>query len=341
MARMTIKDIARESGYSTGTVSRVLNESGPVSEQAVRRIREVVDKYHFQLNTNAKFLKQQTPEGIALIIRGTNNLLFASLVEILQNQIEEAGYSASMHYIDESGNEVEEAQEICKHQPPEGIFFLGSTRQNFQKGFSGIDVPCVLVTNSAEDLGFDNVGSVTTNDTQAAQFAVQTLLSLGHRNIAVLGGDRTRSQAAMSRFLGAQYAFFDNSVPFDPARSYQQGMFSVEDGYEGMLSLLDRMPELTAVFVMADVMAIGALRAIRDRGLRVTVDISLLSFDGISLAQYTVPRIATMCQDQEELARESVRMLLDMIENKVPGSFRETSFRMQEGESLMPPVLEK
>ncbi len=124
MARMTIKDIARESGYSTGTVSRVLNESGPVSEQAVKRIREVVDKYHFQLNTNAKFLKQQTPEGIAVIIRGTNNLLFASLVERLQHQVEAAGYSASMYYIEESGNEVDEALEICKHQPPEGIFFL-------------------------------------------------------------------------------------------------------------------------------------------------------------------------------------------------------------------------
>ncbi len=246
-----------------------------------------------------------------------------------------------MYYIEESGNEVDEALEICKHQPPEGIFFLGSSRQNFQKGFGSIDVPSVMVTNSAEDLGFDNLGSVTANDTQAAQFAVQHLLSMGHRHIAVLGGDRNRSQAAMSRFLGAQYAFFDNSIPFDPDRSYQQGMFSVKDGYEGMLSLLDRMPEVTAVFVMADVMAIGALRAICDRGLRVPEDISLISFDGISLAHYTVPRIATMCQDQEELTQESVRMLLDMIENKTPGTFRETSFRMLEGESLMPPVLEK
>lgn len=333
---MTIKDIARESGYSTGTVSRVLNGSGPVSEQAAARIREVVEKYSFQLNTNAKFLKQQTPEGIAVIIRGTENLLFAALVERLQNSVEAAGFNASMHYIDESDDEVKEAMEICQRQTPQGIFFLGSSRRNFQNGFHRIKVPCVMVTNSADGLGYTNLGSVSTNDTQAAQFAVQHLIALGHRKIAVLGGEMDRSQAALSRYVGAQYAFFDNNVPFDPSLSYQQGKFSIEEGYSGMMQLLDRIPDLEAVFVMADVMAIGALRAIEDRGLRVPEDISLISFDGISLVRYTVPRIATVCQDLEELTQESVSMMLNMIEDGIPGSYRETSFTVFEGESIKP-----
>lgn len=336
MARMTIKDIAREAGYSTGTVSRVLNGSGPVSEQAAARIREVVEKYHFQLNTNAKFLKQQTPEGIAVIIRGTNNLLFASLVEQLQHRVEDAGYNASMYYIDENDDEVAEAAEICQHKTPEGIFFLGSSRRNFQNGFARIKVPSVMVTNSADGLAFSNLGSVSTNDTQAAQYAVQHLIALGHRKIGVLGGVMDQSQAALSRYVGAQFAFFDNNLPFDTNRAYQQGKFSVEDGYDGMMQLMDRLPDLTAVFVMADVMAIGALRAIRDRGLRVPEDISLISFDGISLANYTIPRITTVCQNQEELTEESVAMLLGMIEDGTPGTYRETSYRILEGESIQP-----
>ena len=77
---MTIKDIARESGYSVGTVSRTLNKSQGVSEKARKRIMEVVEKYHFELNSNARHLKKQSKDGIAIIIKGTNNMLFAAIV---------------------------------------------------------------------------------------------------------------------------------------------------------------------------------------------------------------------------------------------------------------------
>ena len=75
---MTIKDIAKESGYSVGTVSRVLNNSAQVSEKARKKVMEVVEKYHFQLNSNAKHLKKQTKDGIAIIIKGAQNMLFAA-----------------------------------------------------------------------------------------------------------------------------------------------------------------------------------------------------------------------------------------------------------------------
>ena len=90
---MTIKDIARESGYAVGTVSRVLNNHPDVSEKARKRITEVVEKYHFRLNNNAKHLKQQTNSGVAIIVKGTRNMLFASMVETLQKLIKEKDYA--------------------------------------------------------------------------------------------------------------------------------------------------------------------------------------------------------------------------------------------------------
>ena len=118
---MTIKDIARESGYSVGTVSRVLNGAQGVSAAAKEAVMAVVDKYHFQLNNNAKLLKQQTSGGIAIIIKGTQNMLFATVVELIQALIEKRGYASMMFYIGEDDNEVEEAYKVCQERRPGGI----------------------------------------------------------------------------------------------------------------------------------------------------------------------------------------------------------------------------
>ena len=98
---MTIKDIAKLSGYSVGTVSRVLNDSSNVSKEARRAITAVVDQYHFNRNTNARYLKQQAASGIAIIVKGAHNMLFAGIMERLQSRIKEHGFASMVHYIDE------------------------------------------------------------------------------------------------------------------------------------------------------------------------------------------------------------------------------------------------
>ena len=130
---MTIKDIARESGYAVGTVSRVLNNQPGVSETARKRVMEIVKKYDFHMNNNAKLLKQQYHSGVAIIIKGTKNMLFATLVETLQRLITENGYACFIDYITEDEHEVERAVQICRERQPMGIFFLGSNKENFRE----------------------------------------------------------------------------------------------------------------------------------------------------------------------------------------------------------------
>ena len=137
---MTIKDIARESGYAVGTVSRVLNNHPDVSEKARKRIMEVVEKYHFRLNNNAKHLKQQTNSGIAIIVKGRGNMLFASMVESLQKLIKEKNYACLIYYIGEEEHEVEQALQVCRERQPLGIMFLGSNRENFIERFGDVDM---------------------------------------------------------------------------------------------------------------------------------------------------------------------------------------------------------
>ena len=154
---ITIKDIAREAGYAVGTVSRVLNNHPDVSQTAREKIMEVVEKHHFELNKNAKHLKQQTSKGIAIIIKGSQNMLFASIVEQMQGMLTDKSLDCLVYYINETENEVETAVRLCAERRPAGIMFLGCNMQYFRDRFAAITVPCVLVTNSAKSLDFLNL----------------------------------------------------------------------------------------------------------------------------------------------------------------------------------------
>lgn len=331
---MTIKDIAKEAGYSVGTVSRVLNGSENVSEQAKKVIMEVVEKHHFQLNNNAKLLKQQSSQGIAIIIKGAHNMLFAALLEQIQALIEKRGYAAMMFYIDEDENEVQVAYQVCQERRPLGILFLGTNREYFRESFHRISVPCVMVTNSAEGLEADNLSWITIDDKAAAKMAVEHLFSLGHKNIGVLGGNIEKSYTAYCRYMGAKEAVTEQGLSFDDERQYVKSYFSISEGYRAMEKLLGQMPEVTAVFAMADVMAIGAIRAIYDRGLRVPEDISVIGFDGLDIGRYMMPRLTTIRQHREAIATRSVEVLLGCIEGEMKTVREIEAFHLVPGESV-------
>lgn len=331
---MTIKDIARESGYSVGTVSRVLNNSPDVSEKARKRILEVVEKYHFRLNSNAKHLKKQSKDGIAIIIKGAQNMLFAAIVEQMQGLIRQKDYDCMVYYLDEDDNELEQAIQICRERHPLGILFLGSNLEYFRQRFTSVTVPCVMVTNSAAGLGYDNLSSVSTDDVAAAKYAVEQLFALGHTNIGILGGVMSVSHAAFSRYEGCLQAFSESGVAFEPAQQYEAARFSISEGYYAMGRLLDKMPDITAVFAMSDVMAVGAIRSIRDRGLRVPEDISIIGFDGIDIGNYMVPRLTTIRQHREEIASRSVEILLKCIDGHTSAVHEVEPFYLVPGESV-------
>ena len=331
---MTIKDIAKESGYAVGTVSRVLNDQPGVSEKARIRIMEVVDKYQFRLNSNAQLLKKQSNDSVAIIIKGNRNMLFAGLMENLQGRIKDKGYTSLIYYIGEDDNEVEQAMQICRDIKPLGILFLGSNAENFREKFEYVDVPCVLVTNPAEGLLFENLSSVCISDQSAAKTAVDYLIRLGHRKIAILGGEMLHSTPAKARYEGCMEAFAENKITFDADIYLESDYFTMEGGYSCMKRLLDRASDFTAVFAMSDVTALGAIRAIYDRGLRVPEDISVIGFDGIEMGQYMVPKLTTIAQPEVEIAEKVVDILLKQINENEKAIYEQTTFSLIEGDSV-------
>ena len=322
---------------STGGGNQIGHGEATADEESlaafVKSTMEVVEKYNFRLNNNAKHLKQQVSSGIVIIVKGSQNMLFAAIVERLQRLIEERDYAFLIYYIGEQENEVEHAWQICRERHPSGILFLGSDLKFFRESFSQISVPCVLVTNSGRELGFENLSSVSTDDEAAAEAAVEHLISLGHTKIGILGGWRDKSRAAHTRYTGCVRAFEKHGIPFSREKQYVPALFAMSEGYEAMGRLLDRMPDLTAVFAMADVLAVGAIRAVRDRGLRVPEDVSVVGFDGIELGSYLTPSLATIRQDRERIADRSVELLLSQIENRVSPEHELVPFQIISGES--------
>ena len=194
-------------------------------------------------------------------------------------------------------------------------------------------VPCVLVTSSAEMLEFENLSSVCTDDEKAAYIAMEHLLNKGHEKVGILGGVLEKSRTANARYVGCKRALDAKVIPFALDRQYEPALFEMEEGYQAMGRLLDKMPDLTAVFAMSDVMAVGAMRAIRDRGLRVPEDVSMVGFDGIALIDYLAPKLTTIRQNREIIAKRSVEILLDCIQDGATAVHEVVPFQLISGES--------
>ncbi len=313
---MTIKDLSAQTGYSVGTVSRVLNNQPNVSEKARRTIQEAAAACGFQLNTNAQQLKQQRSNNILVIVKGSSNQLFGALVEAIQSRVAATPYHLVVDYMDEYYNEVLRAVQLCREKKPLGLLFLGGNRKHFLADFERIDVPCVLVTSDATDFPFRNLSSVCCDEDLAVKQTIEHLIDLGHRDIAIIGGYLERSDTSGRRFEGCLAAFQENDIPFVPERDYVSARFSYAEGYRAAKELLTRQRKYTAIFCMADVMAMGAIRALTDSGLRVPDDVSVVGFDGLPIGEFIVPRLATVSQSVETLAQRSVELLRDNIEGK-------------------------
>lgn len=311
---MTIKDIARESGYAVGTVSRVINHNPNVSDAARARILEVIEKYHFQPNANAKHLKQQANQGIAMIVKGTHNMLFASVLEKMQMECSAAGYTSMVFYIDENDNEVDRARQICREHKPHGIIFLGSDRNHFGPDLVELGVPCLLMTNTAATAAIPNLSSVSVDDVAAAACMVRNLLDNGHRRIGFIGGNLLSSQPSSARLSGCINEFSRHGLTLDPEKQYVAARFTLQGGYIAIKQLLETMPDLTAVFAFSDIMAIGAMRALRDQRLYVPVNVSVCGFDGIELTDYLARRLTTIRQPVDQMAARGVSILIRCIE---------------------------
>ena len=303
-----------------------------VRPETKERVLEVMREAGFVPNTNARQLKIQQSRSLVFVVKGTRNIFFSDFLVQLQRAATLYGYNGIVSYLDENANEIDAAEKILREIKPKGMIFLGGSVANFQKGFANISVPSVLATLVSDKLNFPNLSMVGVDDRAAAYQAVSYLIQQGHRKIAVLGGPAT-SYPSMMRRQGAQQAMEDAGIRFED-KLYGLSNYDFESAYHAMNGLLARRAEFTALFAMSDVIAFGAIRALVSAGLRVPEDVSVIGFDGITMSRYCVPVMTTIVQPSEQIALQSIELLVQQIEHGTPAQTVTLQPELQQGESV-------
>jgi DNA-binding LacI/PurR family transcriptional regulator len=316
---VTIKDIARACGVSVSTVSRVLNNRPDVSADVRRRVLEHVEASGYIPNNSARDLVRSESDAIGVVVRGTGNLFFADVLKTVSREIENSGYTMVPHFIESGTDEVRAGAVLEREKKLRGLLFLGGRFDYSPAELSTVKVPyvCCSYTNCFGTLREEDYSSVSIDDYATAYRAVEILINMGHRRIAALvPACRDRSISEL-RYKGYRAALRDYGIEFDSRLLAEAGgSYGLAQAYEGTCRLLDSGADFTAIFFVSDTTAIAGIKAIEDRGLKVPDDISVIAIDGLGISEYTTPTLTTMVQPAEEMGRESVRILVSMLENR-------------------------
>lgn len=313
----TIKDIAKLSGVSVTTVSRVLNHRPDVNRETRERVERIMQDCHFVGNANARGLKQTDSDVVSIILRGRQNPFLNALAESMLLHASNSHFTYVTEFIDEKADEFQTALRLFHEKRVQGIIFVGSRIDDRARVMDGVDVPMAFATVSTCGTTLERAASVTIDDRAVSREVMLALLGSGHRRIAVFGGNRTGGDCHALRYQGVLDACREVGCTFDESR-YVETRFSLKDAYDNTRAFFALKSDTTAIFCMADTVAMGVCRALQDVGRVVPDDVSVVGFDGIELGKYFVPRLTSVEQPVDEIARETVSVLADMLENDAP-----------------------
>ena len=315
---MNIRDIARISGVGVSTVSRVLNNHPDVKESTRENVLRVIKESNYVPNNSARILKQNNTKNIGVLVKGVFNPFFSELINVIGNKINENKYTMILQqndYVLE--HEVENIISFVKEKRLQGIICLGGNFIDLDEdSFKNIDVPVILTSvNTVSASGRDKYSTVGINNLQSAYDATDYLIKKGHKNIALMIGEENDFCISWWRYKGYIKALKDNNIePND--ENLIIGDYDSNVAYKVTLDFLKKRKDITAIFAISDIMAMGVAKAVIDSGLIVGKDISIVGFDGMNISRYYNPGITTIKQPMEEMAIKSVEILFDLLKNK-------------------------
>lgn len=334
---ITIKDIAKMCGCGVSTVSRALNNHPDINEETRKKIMAVVKEYNFVPNNSARNLKITDSKTIAILIKGIANPFFMKMIKVIENEIRRQKYSLIIQHVDYNQDEVDVAIELEREKKLKGIIFLGGYFNHTKEKLDAISVPFVISTVNMTEQYSVNYSSIAVDDVKESYKIVDYLIKLGHKKILLISADLEDESIGKLRKVGYEKALRDNGIDFDESliipMSDDSDAYSMKAGFEAMEEALKRKLDFTAVFAVADSVAIGACRALADAGKKIPEDVSVVGFDGIDNAKYYSPRITTIRQPFEEMADETISLLFKYIDGTK--SADEARQKLFEGELLI------
>lgn len=306
-----IREVARLAGVSVATVSRTLKNPERVLPQTRDRVNAAVDQAGYRPNLMAVQFRSRRTGNLVILVPAIANTFFARVISGAQQAAQSAGYRLLL--CDTQGREAIEqefAALVYAHQA-DGVIQLRAS-DPFQSLPAGTEA--LPLVNACEVIKGARHPTISLDNRAAAQAMTEHLIGLGHRRIGIIKGPRS-SPLTLDRVAGYQDALREAGIALDPTLVCH-GDFTLKAGYDGAGAMLTRAERPSALFCENDEMAIGALTRIKQMGLRVPEDISLVGFDDIPFAAYCDPPLTTISQPAEAFGQKAVQMLIALIEKK-------------------------
>ncbi|WP_340109965.1 LacI family DNA-binding transcriptional regulator [Pikeienuella sp. HZG-20] len=307
----TIREIAREVGVSTATVSRVLNNPESVSSAKRDAVLRVIEQNDYVNDGMARALSGGRTMTIGLVIPTITNSIYASSTHAIQRLAQKNGYAVILVVSDFDAVTEKNLIRRLVERRVDGIILTGGEHDpGVYRMLERNGVPCVLTWRLADSSSYP---CVSFDNYAAGRLAMDHLLSLGHRRIGLICGRSDVNDRARERRRSYEDAMTEAGLDIDSGLIFERD-FEFVEGQTAMSRMLITPEPPTAVFAANDIQAVGALSACRNAGLRVPEDISIVGFDDLPITQFSAPQLTTLRVPAAEMGHRAATRLLQMID---------------------------
>lgn len=315
----TIKDIAKICGVGVSTVSRAINNHPDINPVTKAKILDAIKEYGYIPNDSARNLKRSDARAIAVLVKGIANPFFTNMIAIIEQECKRKGYAMELSHIESDEDEVEVAQKVVKEKRLRGIIFLGGYFSRSEEKLGKLNVPFVFSTAGGipENISKDSYSNIGVDDRVESERMVDYLIGLGHQRIAILAAEPYGECIGRLRLEGYFDALQKNGIAVDERlildTDEEMDHFSMENGYATTKRFIESGEKFSAVYAVSDTLAIGACRALHEAGYKIPEDVSVAGYDGIDIGNYITPRLTTMRQPVEDMAKATIKLLFAII----------------------------
>lgn len=312
----TIKDIAKATGVSIATVSRVIHGLTGYSDKTRQLVLKAAEELGYRPNALARGLVSRRTQTIGVLFPEVSGSYSAELLHGIEEAANDRGFSIIVCNTAREGERTTKYLRVLREKQVDGVVFVSQfVDAAREQELLEMRVPVMLVNTLAER---GSLPHIKVDDREASREATAHLIGLGHREIAMIGGSPDDRVAGGPRIDGYREALEASGIPYR-RELVACGGFRFEDGRLAMDRLLTEAPPFTAVFAASDEMAVGAMAAARGRGLRVPHDLSIVGYDDLIFARMCEPPLTTIRQPLAEMGRLATERLIARIEGE-PGA---------------------
>lgn len=310
--KVKISDVAREANVSVATVSRVVNDIPLVNEDTRQRVLEAIEKTGYKPNAIARSLKIQKTNTLGIMIPDISNPLYTEIVRGAQDTAMTYKYNVILSNTDYEDEREKEALDVLVEKQCDGIIYIGNNLDHKMKELLK-KAPCEVVLGCIEDKDGD-INAVLIDNDKAAYDLAKELLKKGHKKIAVFS-DLEDSQISTDRLNGIKRALEEEGIELDET-IIRKGRLNLNGGYKLAKEIIDSGESVDLIMCLNDQVALGAMRALEEAGLKVPDDIAITGFNDYWVSAWISPTLTTVKQPMHDLGAIAARMLIKKIENE-------------------------